>query len=260
MRYLRLINLKREHYSKVRDGCSNAGLSCAALSKPIVRLTEPSFDASATEIDAAIPRNACEKFMNMAYTVNLPRSIPPPPTGSLFTEVECSICFKIKTFPSLSSWTKHVYEDIEPYTCTFEDCSSIRSFKHQFDWVSHEYNSHREPSRYICHISDCKFTTIRKSNFSPHIYQIHPDFMTDLPPHVRQKPSNSGFSDTPRPPFRDRLTVIDDFLVDPNDVSLEPCKFCGGISNTWKEHNTHTSHHFKDISIGVLDLVAKASH
>lgn len=260
-RYSRLIKLKHEHYTKVvRDGCSNAGLSCVALSNPSVKTIEPKTDASVTAIDVLIPRKDGEKTIDVAYRTNLPRSIPSPPSGSLSAEVECSICFKIKTFRSLSSWTKHVYEDIEPYTCTFEDCSSIRSFKHQSDWVSHENGRHREPCRYICHIGSCKFTTIRKSNFCPHIYQVHPDFMTDLPPHVYQKPSNPGLGNNPRPPFRDRLTVIDEFLVDPNDVSLEPCKFCGRISHTWKEHNTHISDHFKDISIGVLDLVAKASH
>jgi hypothetical protein len=102
-----------------------------------------------------------------------PQGVPMPPTRKLPAEFECQLCFKVKKFIRPSDWTKHVHEDIQPFTCTFDKCKEPRSFKRKADWVCHENERHRHLEWWICQVEDCRHPCYRKTNFIQHLVREH---------------------------------------------------------------------------------------
>ena len=253
-----LLKLKLQHFSEVGDTCYNAGSSCAARSKSYAVATDQDFGIPVHDPYIVDLRQPSQEIADLAKIPDLPRGVPPPPPGSSSTEVECPVCFELKVFPSLDSWIKHVYEDIQPYICTFSNCSRPLVFKRRADWMRHENGWHREVVRYTCHIGDCIYSTVCRNNFHSHMHTWHQDFIASLPPHTRKRQSDSESDGISRSHMRDQMTVIDEFLVDPRDLSSEPCKFCGRFSSTWSDYETHVSGHFEELGIKVLDLVARS--
>ncbi len=94
-----------------------------------------------------------------------PQGVPMPPTRNLPAEFECQLCFKAKKFQKPSDWTKHVHEDVQPFTCTYDKCKEPKSFKRKADWVRHENERHRHLEWWICQVDDCRHPCYRKDNF-----------------------------------------------------------------------------------------------
>jgi hypothetical protein len=44
----------------------------------------------------------------------------------------------------------HTYEDLEPYTCTYEHCDVSKPFKRKADWLRHENEMHRHVELWVC--------------------------------------------------------------------------------------------------------------
>lgn len=83
---------------------------------------------------------------------SFPQEIPLPPTTSLPAEFECQLCYSTKKFTKPSDWTKHVHEDVQPFTCTWDRCRDPKIFKRKADWVRHEAEGHRVcfPTAQLC--------------------------------------------------------------------------------------------------------------
>ena len=184
-------------------------------------------------------------------------------------EFECPLCFKVKKFYKPSDWTKHVHEDVQPFTCTFPNCGEPKSFKRKADWVRHENERHRQLENWTCQIADCSHTCYRKDNFVQHLVREHKIA------EPRARVARGGNKDAPggshqgRPPNLSPLIdthadiIVDDSwsLVErcrrdttkqPKD---EPCRFCGNICNSWKKLTVHLARHMEQLSIPVLELV-----
>ncbi|KAH8650454.1 hypothetical protein BGZ61DRAFT_487849 [Ilyonectria robusta] len=56
--------------------------------------------------------------------------------------VECPLCRTIQIFHKNSDWRRHVFTDLQPYVCTFEECSP-GLFRTRHEWFIHEMDSHR---------------------------------------------------------------------------------------------------------------------
>ncbi|KAG2014895.1 hypothetical protein GB937_006353 [Aspergillus fischeri] len=73
-------------------------------------------------------------------------SIPPPPaTDSNAKEFECPYCFTIcpRKFITKEAWETHIFRDLRPYVCTFEDCKEPdQQYDTLSDWMSHEASKH----------------------------------------------------------------------------------------------------------------------
>lgn len=102
-----------------------------------------------------------------------PSGVPLPPVKRLPAEFECPLCFKVKKFYKPSDWTKHVHEDVQPFTCTFPNCGEPKSFKRKADWVRHENERHRQLEHWTCQIADCNHICYRKDNFVQHLVREH---------------------------------------------------------------------------------------
>jgi hypothetical protein len=200
-------------------------------------------------------------------SAQFPPGVPLPPVKRLPAEFECPLCFKVKKFYKPSDWTKHVHEDVQPFTCTFPNCGEPKSFKRKADWVRHENERHRQLENWTCQMPDCNHTCYRKDNFVQHLVREH----KIAEPRVRT--GRGANKDAPvasetgmqQQPFLSRLAnnrsdniwnIVErcrrDTTKQPKD---EPCRFCGNICNSWKKLTVHLAKHMEQISMPILPLV-----
>jgi hypothetical protein len=104
---------------------------------------------------------------------SFPQGVPMPPTRKFPAEFECQLCFKTKKFIRPSDWTKHVHDDIQPFTCTYGKCREPRSFKRKADWICHENERHRHLEYWICQVDGCRHPCYRKASFIQHLVREH---------------------------------------------------------------------------------------
>jgi hypothetical protein len=195
-----------------------------------------------------------------------PPGIPLPPVKRLPAELECSLCFKVKKFQKPSDWTKHVHEDVQPFTCTFADCSEGKSFKRKADWVRHENERHRRLEGWRCNVPECNHVCWRKDNFVQHLVREH----KKREPQVKSRGSTGGRA----PPATKRSSasyhqVQEDEIEEvwklvevchfetQKKPSDEVCKFCGNVCNSWKKLTVHLAKHMEHIAMPVLELVKR---
>jgi hypothetical protein len=195
-----------------------------------------------------------------------PVGIPLPPVKKLPAEFECSLCFKVKRFQKPSDWTKHVHEDVQPFTCTFPNCTEARSFKRKADWVRHENERHRHLEWWKCNMPECNHICYRKDNFVQHLVREHkkrePKMKSRGSINSKAKPADDAVAAWQ---IRAQEEEIEELwrLVDachfetqkkPKD---EVCKFCGNVCNSWKKLTVHLAKHMEQIAMPVLELVRR---
>lgn len=180
-----------------------------------------------------------------------PKGVPMPPIRTLPAEFECQLCFKVKKFQKPSDWTKHIHEDLQPFTCTFNKCKEPKSFKRKADWVRHENERHRRLEWWKCEVNDCGHICYRKDNFLQHLVREH-KFIEPL-----QKTKAAVKKSLPVDPAWDMLERC--HHETPDKPQSEPCKFCGKMFNSWKKLMVHNAKHMEKISLPVLQLVDAAN-
>ena len=195
-----------------------------------------------------------------------PSGIPLPPVKRLPAEFECPLCFKVKKFQKPSDWTKHVHEDVQPFTCTFPHCAEPKSFKRKADWVRHENERHRHLEWWKCNMTECNHICYRKDNFVQHLVREH----KKVEPKVKSRGSG-----------RSKITSVSSEVGSVGDWKArmqekqveevwklveachhetlrkskeESCKFCGNVCNSWKKLTVHLAKHMEQIALPVLEL------
>ena len=120
--------------------------------------------------------------------------IPPQPKASLDqTPFECPICFLVTIIPSsrnwmwvcsyhmmltcLFVWRKHVFRDLQPYVCTFEDCVvGDTLFPSRHKWFAHESKVHGLATEWRC---ICKKKFQSRSFLKSHLNECHSSSFTN---------------------------------------------------------------------------------
>ncbi|KKY24930.1 putative c2h2 finger domain-containing protein [Phaeomoniella chlamydospora] len=260
-RYKRLIELKVKHIQTVErtkrctsgDRCNNLGSG-----PKILDLRRGSRDAVSTsqfavkledDSDFDGGSDTIEGIINPAQ---FPEGIPLPRVKRLPSEFECTLCFKVKKFQKPSDWTKHVHEDVQPFTCTFPCCSEPKSFKRKADWVRHENERHRKLEWWQCNAPDCTHICYRKDNFVQHLVREHKK------PEPRMKPRGTVNKATLAEArgVDEVWRLVDECHHEPSKKARdEPCRFCGNVCGTWKTLTVHLAKHMEQISLPVLKLV-----
>lgn len=183
-RYKRLLEFKVKHRIVVESGScsSNSGSHkfCIELggesSQLIPKAGNKDGEAPFLGFQVTAPGSDDEEDAPAEGTLaaaGFPSGVPLPPVKRLPAEFECPLCFKVKKFYKPSDWTKHVHEDVQPFTCTFPNCGEPKSFKRKADWVRHENERHRQLEHWTCQIGDCNHTCFRKDNFVQHLVREH---------------------------------------------------------------------------------------
>lgn len=275
-RFKKLMDFKIKHAQALAIGKCSSGKHCTELGGEPTYLPsksssrEPDMAHAGFSVSGMGPSDDDVNALaeGIVTPAQFPPGVPMPPVKRLPAEFECSLCFKVKKFHKPSDWSKHVHEDVQPFTCTFATCAEPKSFKRKADWVRHENERHRQLEWWMCNMNDCSHKCYRKDNFVQHLVREHklpePKVKTTKAgkPAVRgpssQKARNSKHSD-----MDDSNDEIDQVwkLVEecrhetPKNPKDEACKFCGNICNSWKKLTVHLAKHMEQISMPVLGVV-----
>ncbi|KAK8095282.1 hypothetical protein PG999_013304 [Apiospora kogelbergensis] len=249
VRYKNLQSLKIKHIKAANTGSCLCGSLCVAQggsaapidSRGDARGVDPLSARSDSPDDEGAP------LENGINSESFPAGIPIPPTPSLPAELECQLCYTHRKFQKPSDWTKHVHEDVQPFTCTWAPCRDPKMFKRKADWVRHENEGHRHLEWWACDVEDCNHVCYRRDNFLQHLVREH----KYTEPKVKTKAAikRSGASD---PTWQKVEKCHQETSRRPQD---EPCRFCGKSFPTWKKLTVHLAKHMEHISLPVLKLV-----
>ena len=262
-RYKKLVETKVKHTRSVQVAkkCS-AGKFCFELGGDAIRLAPrvSSRDPDTTLTQFQISSLADEEADESGFTDGIvtpalfPTGIPLPPVPRLPAELECNLCFKVKKFQKPSDWTKHVHEDVQPFSCTFPNCAESKSFKRKADWVRHENERHRHLEWWRCSVQECNHICYRKDNFVQHLVREHK--MTE--PKIKRgsgssknKPVNANFGED-----GEVWRLVDECRFETDKKARdEACPFCGNVCSTFKKLSVHMGKHMEQIAMPVLQLV-----
>ncbi|KAJ5312877.1 hypothetical protein PENANT_c049G03560 [Penicillium antarcticum] len=189
-----------------------------------------------------------------ATAAQYPPGVPPPPVNQLPAQFECPICFEVKKFQKPSDWSKHVQEDIQPFTCTFPHCTEPKSFKRKADWVRHENEKHRQLEWWTCAFPECHHTCFRKDNFVQHLVREHkmpePKLKNGKTSEADILPNSRREEDVKR-----LWQTVEECRHDTDRTpQSEPCRFCGNVCSDWRKLSVHLGKHMEQLAMPVLHL------
>ncbi|KAJ5902395.1 hypothetical protein N7495_002923 [Penicillium taxi] len=264
-RYKKLVDHQQKHAAAVAKGTCKSGEFCKLQGgSPI--LLEQGKSSAPTEPCGQTQFRVANSTREHPYYVGegsfaaaqFPAGVPLPPAHRLPAEFECSVCFGVKKFHKPSDWSKHIHEDLQPFTCSFPQCTEPKSFKRKADWVRHENECHRKLEWWACSYSGCTHTCARKNNFKEHLVREHkfPD-----PKMKKGAVADDGFSASERDKLVARLwAVVEDCRQETQQTpNSEPCRFCGNICSTWGGLARHLGKHMEQLAIPVLELAKQTS-
>lgn len=277
-RYKKLVEFKVKHAQAINIGKCGSGKHCPVLggeptylpSKSITKEPELSHTGFSIAGLGQSDDDANALAEGIVTPAQFPDGVPMPPVKRLPAEFECSLCFKVKKFHKPSDWSKHVHEDVQPFTCTFVNCAEPKSFKRKADWVRHENERHRQLEWWLCNYNDCNHKCYRKDNFVQHLVREHKLPEPKIKSAKTSKPAVRGPS---AQKARKQLEEQNEELPEEIDqvwklvemckhetqknAKDEACKFCGNICNSFKKLTVHLAKHMEQISMPVLGIVEK---
>ena len=158
--------------------------------------------------------------------------MPALPEGAADQEpFVCPICHKLsqlETVRTTHEWTKHVFRDLQPYTCTFEDCPlGGETFESRHLWFNHELKLHRRS--WICR-GHCNESFQSYEDFQEHVQEFYPQ---DIAPSQL-----STFIDMCAVPFE--ATVKSD------------CPLCECVVTGSRRLEKHLGRHMEEIALFAL--------
>lgn len=256
VRYKKLIDDKNRHAVAVTKGNCAAGKRCIAsggqaeMLPPRANARDPNATYCQFQIvgHEASDDESQRIFDSTVTAAVFPVGVPLPPVQRLPAEFECSLCFKVKKLQKPSDWTKHIHEDILPFTCTFPNCAEPKSFKRKADWVRHENERHRHLEWWACNIPGCNHKCYRKNNFVQHLVREHkrPE------PKIKKGGKSQEYEQEIEELWKQVDICRKDTSQRPQD---ESCRFCGNVLNDWKKLTVHLARHMEQIALPVLRLV-----
>ncbi|KAJ5598652.1 hypothetical protein N7537_008736 [Penicillium hordei] len=96
-------------------------------------------------------------------------SVPDPPKIEIGTTFSCPYCgatLESSEMENRQSWKRHVFRDLRPYVCTFEDCpNGGKLYVSRHDWIYHELQIHRR--NYVCKV--CQKMCSNRKEMSAHL-------------------------------------------------------------------------------------------
>jgi hypothetical protein len=262
-RFTKLIEDKNKHATAVKRGKCAARHRCFAsggeahILPPKTNAKDPSathcqFQISGPEASDDESKGLMDGTIAPAI---FPLGVPIPPVKKLPAEFECTLCFKAKKIYKPSDWTKHVHEDIQPFTCTFPNCGEPKSFKRKADWVRHENERHRHLEWWACNMPECDHTCYRKDNFVQHLVREH-----KRPEPKSKKTKSAASGGTEEQEVASLWKQVDECHKETDkSPTEEPCRFCGNVCDDWKKLTVHLAKHMEQIALPILQLVEKHS-
>jgi hypothetical protein len=158
--------------------------------------------------------------------------IPPlPPDANYDKHFECPFCYDIIIVKNRSAWKQHVYSDLQPYMCLWEDCSlGRRMFSTRHEWLQHEQDYHGKA--WTCCLS-CPDPFGDRQSMQDHYLSHHSAQTQGHIDRVLQA------SETRRP-----------------DTGPYICPLCSTSIQTKKAYAKHAGRHLRELSLFALPAYA----
>ena len=163
-------------------------------------------------------------------------SLPPAPVNLEKTEqFDCPYCQSALPLSfstgrmGLRDWADHVYHDLKPYICTFEDCFyGHRLYGDRDEWFQHELNCHRSQLIWFCGLCRTDFET--RDCLADHFQSRHSEIpQSEI--HLMQD-SCKRYSTDPLPE--------------------ELCALCGLVCDNVDELRNHLGNHLENFALATL--------
>lgn len=273
-RFKKLVEFKVKHVQANQLGNCPSGSQCPDKggvptyfpSKSSQREPRLSHTGFSTILEGELDEDEEAVADGVVTAAQFPPGVPMPPVKRLPAQFECPLCFIVKKYQKPSDWSKHVHEDLQPFTCTFPTCPDPKSFKRKADWVRHENERHRQLEWWRCTEDGCSHQCYRRDNFVQHLVREH---KMPEPKAKNAKPNKPAVRGPAKAKARaSKETNLDDMNDDrvlmmietcrhetPKSPSNEPCRFCGNMCSSWKKLTVHLARHMEQISMPVLQLV-----
>ncbi|KAF2798222.1 hypothetical protein K505DRAFT_357751, partial [Melanomma pulvis-pyrius CBS 109.77] len=140
----------------------------------------------------------------------------------------CGMTLESSEMQNRQLWKHHVFRDLRPYVCTFENCQNAEKlYVSRHDWIYHEFQIHRR--EYAC--KECHTIHFNREEMSTHLQEHYGKSVL---------PTQSG--------------VILDLCgrqVDVSDNEKDSCLLCGDELSL-SELQGHLANHMEDIALFVL--------
>ncbi|KAI2791515.1 hypothetical protein POX_c04376 [Penicillium oxalicum] len=251
-RYRKLVEFQQKHAAAIAKGSCQSGPFCFALGgrAELLPLRRNAADGENGHVQFRVVHDHDPSLGSSEGAVaaaQFPPGVPLPPVSRLPARFECPVCFQVKEIHKPSDWSKHIYEDIQPFTCTFPECTEPKSFKRKADWVRHEGERHRQQEWWTCSMKECSHKCYRKNNFIQHLVREHKlgDDKTVTSKMCRD--------------YDGSVKSIDQLVEECKGTAdqtpdMEPCRFCGNHCGTWKKLTAHLGKHMEQLAMPVLQL------
>ncbi|ORY02184.1 hypothetical protein BCR34DRAFT_667757 [Clohesyomyces aquaticus] len=184
------------------------------------------FDAPYTPSTVQSRSSRASSYTGKELTVTVPTR-PMGKDGNELEWFECPYCLITKNITSDRKWRRHVFEDLKPYVCTYEDCDLQDYFFEDRDtWFKHETLQHR--AKWFCNV------------------EKHPEF-SDAKDFLRHMDigHNTGLD-------REKFAHL-------RDMFLRPSGDVDGVCNLCKRHakrlKSHVSRHLQQIALFALPRI-----
>ncbi|OQE89740.1 hypothetical protein PENNAL_c0013G04005 [Penicillium nalgiovense] len=160
-------------------------------------------------------------------------SVPDPPKTErgnfTFPCPYCGMTLETSEMQNRATWKRHVFRDLRPYVCTFEDCTNTgKLYVSRHDWIYHELQVHRR--KYVC--KECDKRCAGRKELSTHLREHYKE---SIPPA--------------------QLSLILDLCDHQVDVSCtsekDTCLVCGEELQL-SALQGHLAAHMEDIALFVL--------
>ncbi|KAK3374504.1 hypothetical protein B0T24DRAFT_297481 [Lasiosphaeria ovina] len=173
-----------------------------------------------------------------------------PPNLPVDTKVKDSIPFQCqycrievpleldKDTMTQEDWVAHFYMDLQPYTCTFEECPRAHKlFGIKQDWFQHELDYHRTRQAWYCAKAECRTEFETLILFQQHLKSEHPDIRTD------------------GPDLKALAQAWQRLSLQPQTSPQRQCPLCGvpykgDTPADWRDHIAHHLEQFALLAIG----------
>ncbi|KAF4334679.1 serine threonine kinase [Fusarium beomiforme] len=98
-------------------------------------------------------------------------SRPQDDNGEDLEQFLCPLCYHLIEVKGVRAWTRHIFRDLQPYVCTFDNCEAPDAFfETRQDWIQHEFENHRRE----WHCNDPKHDSCgSEKDFIDHMRALH---------------------------------------------------------------------------------------
>ena len=166
--------------------------------------------------------------------LDVPKAPAPLRPGSTF---DCPYCGQEIIFglqvDSYDDWTAHVYLDLEPYLCTFDNClRADRPFGNREVWFQHELDHHR--LRKVWNCQTCEHTFDKAEDMELHLSEEH---------ERCEDRSQLSFM----------VSLCERYSGD--QIPSQLCPFCSCRSTTTQMLKEHIADHMEQLALNAIQVI-----